>query len=1713
MDSTSNSKRKNSRKARALAGGSLAAAIVLIMLIAASTSAVPRGPEISTAPDLVINPASIVTLPDPLVEGVPATVTCEVSNNGQQNAYSFMVSLWIGETEVANDSRGQLGIGYSWEPILEWTPSVPGSYEMSLEAWYGPTSDKPDVKWADNTAYFNVTVLSRPDAHIESTDLTFTADDPAYVVDGDTVVITAVVHNEGTGDISSCNVTLWEGSIGGKMVAIQPGVTIPGSGQVPVVFPWDTTGWSGKRRLIVDVTAVKPNETDLHDNTAFFDLKVHTEQDRLFIDKDNEIVSEFKVQFFITIEATGELTITPEGNATIHQDFDEQYDILVKDGGNLTIDGGLLMTERNFSVILSDSAKLNLINGAMTNVRVIASGNCDIWIIDSELDSPSFEMDGGTLTIINSSVRAGWMDLNYVDIHIERSQVIAGDTVYIRGMHATIRDTFFSATREFETFQPAVEVYPSLADYNAETNEVEGLPPALVAIDGAVVGLINVSVETQILITAEDNYYWSANRLGAEGRTSIIYLYRYLLVEVRDWSDQVVPDAEVEVMDYFNEEIIVNGTTNETGDVILEVLTDYITEAQKPFVGNVRVRATAFGRTSEDQSLSHSKYSDMGFAFNTMTVGIEMPPNPYTDPVTFPEKMISRFVEDDEIENGDSSLDRNIWIDNVELTLRDTRFTLEQDYDFQWYILITGTSGALKLINSTLQSDFLFTIFVEKGTLNMTHESAMPGVRIIASDNSRIQIIDSSLTGGIYAECLSVEIVRSQLLLRHTHLEATTVSIAGGYVHEQQDMLIKATSVHLVDVELTADYELFEDVGFFTLRELVRYFGWSLLNDEEYLTNISKGFFVQFASESLITIDSSTLAVSNCMVYAAETNILVRRNPGASNQAKIIESWIGGLELKVVSDDLYARYSNFNRPLDDFEGTDHAILESVQVPWIECSGSAIVERFWFLTVNGFDGAGSVVYQALLEVYSTETNKQLLPVVGTEDLDSSKTDDTGSITVAVKANHTDASGDYFVGSVYFHLKYDGPQFADDPIFTPDLQMNIKRDEEVNVYFEEIIQPPQKEIMYAIYNMTYAGPSQDLRLFNHTYNTLDEAVEFLSQVHGFAPERVRENWTMVRNTYVNLTFFAQQKINNEWLPLNDGSVKVYILEGWNAEFDANRVATYKDNVTKMVYTIEAEDIHDGIGNVTIWVPEDLQQFQIYIAISGGKYDPNHEPVPGSDWNFSVKPPQTIQIPDPVTLSPDRVIVGEEITVSGYVRYIFTGTGVEGAEVTISGAHISTTFDRTDVNGWFSIRLQAPILVMNNLTLVIQAQDPRTDENFTYLQPYNVLPDTPDEVVEETPWALIWTVIILVVLGFAIAFGAVMMYRRHYGEVVECGECGAFIPSNSTACPKCGIEFETDLARCSECEAWIPANSSSCPVCGTAFTIESLEEQVAREEADEELTPVDQITTSTATMAPLTLESASQATKWGDREEKRRRRIKKRVKKRLTVTDAAADEVDDEDSKDLFIGDEGDETRLPGLDVDESALDDEDLSRLLPTEDMLKDLMLTSDDIPAPDEGMDDELDTGEPDEGEADLELEEIPMEDGELPEAPETDLEAPEDLEEIPAPEEPSDVEEDLEAPEEEPSEDLDIQEEDAEPVEEDTGEGRELLSELGLVAETPERLDLDDEPGPEDESALSGLLAEEEESKEAPKLCPNCGGNWILYKDGEYTCRICGETW
>jgi len=83
--------------------------------------------------------------------------------------------------------------------------------------------------------------------------------------------------------------------------------------------------------------------------------------------------------------------------------------------------------------------------------------------------------------------------------------------------------------------------------------------------------------------------------------------------------------------------------------------------------------------------------------------------------------------------------------------------------------------------------------------------------------------------------------------------------------------------------------------------------------------------------------------------------------------------------------------------------------------------------------------------------------------------------------------------------------------------------------------------------------------------------------------------------------------------------------------------------------------------------------------------------------------------------------------------------------------------------------------------------------------------------------------WIIIIIILIVVAVIGGiTAYLYFVGLGKTVQCGECGAFIPEGAKKCPKCGVEFEDEVAKCSVCGSWVPIDVKNCPDCGTEFTV---------------------------------------------------------------------------------------------------------------------------------------------------------------------------------------------------------------------------------------------------------------------------------------------------
>jgi ribosomal protein L40E len=106
----------------------------------------------------------------------------------------------------------------------------------------------------------------------------------------------------------------------------------------------------------------------------------------------------------------------------------------------------------------------------------------------------------------------------------------------------------------------------------------------------------------------------------------------------------------------------------------------------------------------------------------------------------------------------------------------------------------------------------------------------------------------------------------------------------------------------------------------------------------------------------------------------------------------------------------------------------------------------------------------------------------------------------------------------------------------------------------------------------------------------------------------------------------------------------------------------------------------------------------------------------------------------------------------------------------------------------------------------------------------------------------FGLVWWLFFLIIIVIVVVIVGVIAYTKRVGlgKLVECGECGAFIPEDSVKCPKCGVEFEKDMAKCSNCQAWIPLDVKQCPECGVEFATGEVEmadyEQKMRVQYDE-------------------------------------------------------------------------------------------------------------------------------------------------------------------------------------------------------------------------------------------------------------------------------------
>ena len=158
------------------------------------------------------------------------------------------------------------------------------------------------------------------------------------------------------------------------------------------------------------------------------------------------------------------------------------------------------------------------------------------------------------------------------------------------------------------------------------------------------------------------------------------------------------------------------------------------------------------------------------------------------------------------------------------------------------------------------------------------------------------------------------------------------------------------------------------------------------------------------------------------------------------------------------------------------------------------------------------------------------------------------------------------------------------------------------------------------------------------------------------------------------------------------------------------------------------------------------------------------------------------------------------GDTVTVTGYV-HDNSGNAISGVTLTISlmsgTTDLSSSAATTDASGYFSGTVTVPAGTAGGSYTVVVSSTASTigpDSRAINVQVPASFLNTPVPFLG-LEW---WLFLVLIAAIVAVVVGVTLYFKVYgLGKMVECGECGSFIPEDATVCPRCGVEFEKDMA----------------------------------------------------------------------------------------------------------------------------------------------------------------------------------------------------------------------------------------------------------------------------------------------------------------------------
>jgi subtilase family serine protease len=236
--------------------------------------------KLAAMADLEITSSDISITPSDLKEGQPAVITVTAHNKGGLAAANVVISVYDGDPKsggvlIGSSTQATIAAGSSAIGTVQWnTSGQSGRNYLYIVADLEGRVLEIDKTNNSVIVPVDVSVLSKPDLQIRSSDITVAAINPQV---GDMITVTSVVHNIGTAT-GPTDISLYDGDpkAGGHLVASKTiSEIIPSQGQSTVIFTITTPTPAGSHSLYVVVDPEnKIDEINETNNTAWNTLTI-----------------------------------------------------------------------------------------------------------------------------------------------------------------------------------------------------------------------------------------------------------------------------------------------------------------------------------------------------------------------------------------------------------------------------------------------------------------------------------------------------------------------------------------------------------------------------------------------------------------------------------------------------------------------------------------------------------------------------------------------------------------------------------------------------------------------------------------------------------------------------------------------------------------------------------------------------------------------------------------------------------------------------------------------------------------------------------------------------------------------------------------------------------------------------------------------------------------------------------------------------------------------------------------------------------------------------------------------------------------------------------------------------------------------------------------------------------------------------------------------